>query len=278
MILGIRSETSKAEIAGISNLSQCHKVTHKKNVGKHKAVIGLVGDTTEIAPLEIQDLSPLDSNHLLNETNSYSVGIHINTGKIARFKKLLLQSQPLLNRVFHFIEAHYQHSISLREVAEAVDRSPAYLTDLVRRETGKTVLSWIIERRMTEACRLLLETDQSVEQIAEAVGYLDRRHFSRQFLRSHKMTPQAWRRTRKSKSLPLLEIDPQNAKSRKSIKQKATTVTVAEAQRLEVCLQEIAVILNNKMSAGEVLTLEGIEKSSVGKTGDGSIQITLEGV
>lgn len=217
----------------------------------------------------------MDSNYLLNGIESYGVDIHIDTERLVRFKKFLLQSRPLLSHVFRFIEAHYQHSISLREVAEAVGRSPAYLTDLVRRETGKTVLSWIIERRMAEARRLLLETDQSVEQIAEAVGYFDRRHFSRQFLRLHKATPQVWRRTHKSKSIPLLPIDPQKTKSRKSIKQNATTVTTAEAQRLQVCMQEIAAILNNKTAVGEILTLEGIEKGSVAKTGDGSIQIYL---
>jgi len=48
--------------------------------------------------------------------------------------------------------------------------SLAYLTDLVRRETGKTVLSWIVERRMTEARRLLLETGQSVRADCRSGG------------------------------------------------------------------------------------------------------------
>jgi AraC-like DNA-binding protein len=104
-----------------------------------------------------------------------------------------LQWRPLLIEVFRFIESNYYNSISLCDVAKAVGRSPAYLTDLVRRETGKTVLNWIVECRMANACRLLIYTDQSVNQIAEAVGYFDRRHFSRQFLKFHQMTPDAWR-------------------------------------------------------------------------------------
>ena len=134
----------------------------------------------------------MDANYLLAGINSYKVNIATDTSILSRFEKLLLQSQPLLNHVFRFIETNYQDSISLREVAGAVGRSPAYLTDLVRRETGKTVLNWIMERRMAEARRLLVETDQSVEQITEAVGYFDRRHFSRQFLRLHKATQQLW--------------------------------------------------------------------------------------
>ena len=191
----------------------------------------------------------MDSSYLLNSIESHAVDIDLllDTARLtAGLQKCLLLSQPLLNSVFGFIEAHYQNSISLREVAEAVGRSPAYLTDLVRRETGKTVLSWIVERRMTEARRLLRETDQSVEQIAEAVGYFDRRHFSRQFLQRHNATPQAWRRTYQGRSIPLLlQIDPQKASSSKLIKQRATTMTSAEAQRLQACVQEITAILYN---------------------------------
>jgi AraC-like DNA-binding protein len=104
-----------------------------------------------------------------------------------------LQWRPLLVEVFRFIEANYSEPISLCDVAKAVGRSSAYLTDLVRRETGKTVLSWIVECRMANACRLLIYTDRSVTQIAESVGYFDRRHFSRQFLQFHNVPPEAWR-------------------------------------------------------------------------------------
>lgn len=204
----------------------------------------------------------MNSSQLLNDTQSDAVDIDllIDTARLAAgLQKCLLQSQPLLNSVFSFIEAHYQDSISLREVAEAVGRSPAYLTDLVRRETGKTVLCWIVERRMAEARRLLLETNQSVEQIAEAVGYIDRRHFSRQFLRLHEATPQAWRSTHQTRSIALLQIDTQKASLSKLIKQRAATMTSAQAQRLQVCVQEITAILYNNTAAGEVLSLEGIE-------------------
>ncbi|MEH2038688.1 AraC family transcriptional regulator [Nostoc sp.] len=216
----------------------------------------------------------MDSNYLLNGTDSHKVNIAINTGILTNFEHFLLQSQPLLNHVFRFIETNYHNSISLREVAEAVNRSPAYLTDLVRRETGKTVLCWIVERRMLEARRLLLETDQSVEQIAEAVGYLDRRHFGRQFLRLHNTTPQTWRRSHRSKNIPCWQRVSQKASLSELINQESTTVTFAEAQRLQVCIQEIAAIFNKSTIPDQVLILKS-ENGSLAKIDNGSIQITL---
>jgi len=119
----------------------------------------------------------------------------IDTARLAapQLNQYLPQFPPLLNSVFRFIEAHYRSQIGLAEVAKAVDRSPAYLTNLVHRETGRTVLGWILERRMAEARRLLLVTNQSVQQIAKAVGYLDTGHFIRQFRQCSGTTPQVWR-------------------------------------------------------------------------------------
>lgn len=98
-----------------------------------------------------------------------------------------------LKEVFNFIEAHYHESIGLKDVAQAVGYSSAYLTDLVKRQTGKTVNRWIIRRRMVAAERLLIKSEQSIEQIAESIGYLSPGHFFRQFRQHYQTTPSAWR-------------------------------------------------------------------------------------
>ncbi len=100
---------------------------------------------------------------------------------------------PKLEPVFHFIESHYPQAISLRDVAQAVGYSPAYLTNLVQTMTGRTVKQWITERRMAEARALLMHSTQSVSQISEAVGYGDVCYFIRQFRQLHGVSPQVWR-------------------------------------------------------------------------------------
>lgn len=105
----------------------------------------------------------------------------------------IFPSHPKLSKVFDYIEANYHQAITLSDVAQAVVYSPAYLTDLVRRQTGKTVNHWIVERRMTEARRLLVETNQKANEIASLVGYQNEVHFFRQFRKYHGTTPQVWR-------------------------------------------------------------------------------------
>jgi AraC family transcriptional activator of pobA len=92
-----------------------------------------------------------------------------------------------------FIERNCLRSLTLKDVAAAVDRSPAYVTTALTRATGRSAVEWIIAGRMCEARRLLLHSDEKVEAIAERVGYADPTHFIRLFRREHGANPAAWR-------------------------------------------------------------------------------------
>jgi AraC family transcriptional regulator len=126
--------------------------------------------------------------HLVQEKSSIT-----DSSKKSNIQEFIFPSIPRLREVFEFIELNYYQRISLKEVAQAVGYSSAYLTDLVRKLTGKTVNDWIIERRIAQACILLLETNNSVYQIALEVGYQNINHFYYQFRNYHKTTPHAWR-------------------------------------------------------------------------------------
>ena len=121
--------------------------------------------------------------------------------KVNTTQDSIFPSIPRLRECFEFIEVNYHQSIRLKEVAQAVGYSSAYLTDLVRKLTGKTVNNWIIERRIAEASTLLLETNDSVDNIALKVGYQNINHFYCQFRDYYQNTPCAWRKVQRSHSL-----------------------------------------------------------------------------
>jgi AraC family transcriptional regulator, transcriptional activator of pobA len=101
--------------------------------------------------------------------------------------------EPLLAEVFTVIDRHRGEPLSLRDVADELGMTPGHLTTVVRRRTGRTVQEWIIERRMAEARSLLSETELSVAEIARRVGISDPAYFSRQFRRTHGVSPRDWR-------------------------------------------------------------------------------------
>lgn len=106
---------------------------------------------------------------------------------------LRLQGEALLAQVFDVIDERYAEQLSTSDVAEAVGLTSGYLTTLVRRRTGRTVLDWITERRMAAARELLLTTDLSAELIATRVGYEDPTYFNRRFRAVHGLPPGQWR-------------------------------------------------------------------------------------
>ena len=103
-------------------------------------------------------------------------------------------NETLLAEVFDVIEQEFAGPLSLRDVAEKVGVTPGHLTTLVRRRTGRTVLDWITERRMTQARTLLTSTDLPVNEVGRRTGLPDPGYFARVFRQVNGVSPREWRR------------------------------------------------------------------------------------
>ena len=58
MIIVMKTDTPNLEVERIIQELQSDSITPEKIVGKHKVIIGLVGDTATLNPQQIQQLSP----------------------------------------------------------------------------------------------------------------------------------------------------------------------------------------------------------------------------
>ena len=101
--------------------------------------------------------------------------------------------QRLIMQIRDFIDAHYMENLKVRQIAEALHYSAAYLTTLFRRETGLTINEALTERRMKAAAELLRTTDLHVYEIAERVGYSDVKYFTHLFKKAYNMMPTEYR-------------------------------------------------------------------------------------
>jgi AraC-like DNA-binding protein len=104
---------------------------------------------------------------------------------------------PVVARVFDEIEATFREPVSAADVARALGYTPGHLTTLVRRRTGRPLLAWITERRMTEVRRLLRETDLPLGVVASRTGLRDASYLVRRFRGRYGVTPEAWRRSQR---------------------------------------------------------------------------------
>ena len=71
--------------------------------------------------------------------------------------------------------------------------SKSHLFRLFRLVYGQTPHNWLRGYRLSQAKRLLVETNKSIGGIALAVGYEDPLHFSRDFKRNVGVPPRRFR-------------------------------------------------------------------------------------
>jgi AraC-like DNA-binding protein/quercetin dioxygenase-like cupin family protein len=105
---------------------------------------------------------------------------------------------PLVKRVFDEIEATFRDPVSAADVARALGYTPGHLTTVVRGRTGRTLLEWITERRMTEVRRMLRDTDLPLAVVASRTGLRDATYLVRRFKDRYGTTPDRWRRSERA--------------------------------------------------------------------------------
>lgn len=104
------------------------------------------------------------------------------------------QSKKLIKRAAIYIEENYtKDSISLNEVAGAVEVSANYFSTVFRRETGMTFTEYITKKRMDKAKQLLRQTERPSGDIAAEVGFKDSHYFSFVFKKTQGCTPREYR-------------------------------------------------------------------------------------
>jgi two-component system response regulator YesN len=116
-------------------------------------------------------------------------------GELAQWIRALGAGPSLaVKKALSFIEGHYRESIKLADVAEHVCLSPNYLSQQLKRQTGKSFLEHLCGWRLEEAKRLLSGTLLNIGQIAYQVGYESSRYFSEVFQRHCGKTPSQFRK------------------------------------------------------------------------------------
>lgn len=102
-------------------------------------------------------------------------------------------AQALVTEALTVVEERFRSRLALSDVARALAVTPGHLTEVVRRQTGRPLGAWILERRLSEARLLLTDSDDPLATIAAGAGFNDLGQFTRAFRRRHGRPPGAWR-------------------------------------------------------------------------------------
>lgn len=101
---------------------------------------------------------------------------------------------PMTERVLELLRRESAAPRSNPELARACGVDLRTFLRRFRRETGESPQQFSRKVRIEAACRYLLYTSKSIEEIAELTGFADRYYFSRVFRRLQRKSPAQFRR------------------------------------------------------------------------------------
>lgn len=113
-------------------------------------------------------------------------------------KEKYKEKQPVVRACINYINEHLREKINLDDVAQVLEVNKSYLSSVFNREMGFSVVDYIHEKRTTNAEYLLKNTDFSIAEIADYVGYFDTSYFIRIFRTIKQITPLKYREQNKA--------------------------------------------------------------------------------
>jgi YesN/AraC family two-component response regulator len=132
------------------------------------------------------------------------IEISYKLGQVLRkFVEMMDQSIPphaseAVKQSLNYIHKNYRKQITLEEVADIVALSPTHFSKLFKGDMGIGFSAYINQLRLQKAKKLLEESELSLAEITQNVGYSNQQYFSRVFKEYNHMTPGQYRRIHRS--------------------------------------------------------------------------------
>ena len=107
------------------------------------------------------------------------------------------ENDDYIEQVKKYIQENYREEIVLADLSEHINVSIYHLSHIFKDKMGVSPIKYVIQCRMEQAKKLLLETNLSVTEIAGNVGYNNSNYFSMLFKKMNGQSPRVYRRQKK---------------------------------------------------------------------------------
>lgn len=136
--------------------------------------------------------SALDA-HTIDELSTISISMYDDfIHRVHRSRENPKYSPPI-QRSIHYIEMNLERNIRAQELADFIGYSVAYFTRRFREETGFGISDYVKAVRIERAKVLLDTSEDSVQDIADKLGFTTRNYFTRCFREITGVTPVEYR-------------------------------------------------------------------------------------
>ncbi|MDO5971285.1 AraC family transcriptional regulator [Flavivirga aquimarina] len=103
------------------------------------------------------------------------------------------ENSSKIKKVYDYIQNNFDKKISLDEISALVNMTPVSFNRFIKKRTGKTFVIYVNSTRISQASKLLLETDLSIAEISFKCGFNNIANFNRIFKKEKNATPSEFR-------------------------------------------------------------------------------------
>lgn len=96
-------------------------------------------------------------------------------------QRIVRQTAEKVKSVMAYVEQHYTEQLTLEQLAQLHGMSPTYLCSTFKRFTGLSPIDFVIRKRISAAKQALVNTEQSVLEIAQQCGFQSISNFNHLF-------------------------------------------------------------------------------------------------
>lgn len=97
-------------------------------------------------------------------------------------------------QIKEYIEEHYAQDLAMSDLVDTFGFSYHYLSSYFNRQTKEGFSEYLNKVRIEKSRELLMQTDMTIAEVSNAVGYGDQSYFCRVFKKHIGQTPSAYRR------------------------------------------------------------------------------------
>ena len=101
-----------------------------------------------------------------------------------------------IQAVISYIDEHYSDELGLETIADNFNTTSKYLSKLIKDKLGVNFVDYLAGIRISAAKKLLSETNKTITEIYEEVGFNNRNTFIRTFKKNTGLTPSEFRKTK----------------------------------------------------------------------------------
>ena len=159
-----------------------------------------------VATVNAERIAGFPSGRLFLDSLEQALAVALVDGYSVRPRSLRTYRSGLsparLRRIKEFVQAKFEEELTLIEMAQLVELSPAHFSRMFRKSTGETPHQFVLRNRIERAKEMLRAPEARVLDVAVACGFKTQQHFARIFRRISGASPTEYRQEFLADSAP----------------------------------------------------------------------------